>query len=109
MKGFNGVPGNMQALVRQAQQMQEQLKKKQEETKKYSAEGSAGGGAVTAVASGESRIIELKITDKEILNDTEMLQDLIMAAVNDALTKVQEKVQGEIGKVTGGVNIPGLF
>ena len=107
--GFNGVPGNMQALVRQAQQMQEKLKKKQEEAKAFTAEISAGGGAITVVVNGESKIVSIKFNNPEILNDAEMLQDLIMVAVNEALTKVQEQVQTEIGKVTGGINIPGLF
>ena len=109
-RGFNGVPGNMQAILKQAQKMQQDLQKAQESAKLLTGEGTAGGGMVSAVASGDSKISSIKI-DKQVVdpNDVEMLQDLILAAVNEALGKVQEATQAELGKVTCGINIPGLM
>lgn len=109
-KGFGFPGGNMQALVKQAQKMQENLQKVQGAVAEYTAEGSAGGGMVKAVARGDNRLLNLTI-DQEILSggDGDMLQDLVVAAVNDALEKVQESVNKEMAKVTGGLNIPGLF
>jgi len=110
VKGFGGIPGNMQAVLKQAQKMQEELQKAQEEATSLTAEGSAGGGMVKAVANGENRIVSLQI-DKQVVDpqDVDMLQDLIVAAVNEALAKVQETVQERLSKVTGGMNIPGLM
>ena len=109
-KGFGGVPGNMQALVRQAQQMQEKLKKAQEGTKTIEIEGSAGGGEVKIIASGENKLVSVTISKELVASgDVNMIQDLIVLAANDALSKVQEQVQGELGKITGGLNIPGMF
>lgn len=109
-RGFGGVPGNMQAMLRQAQKMQQDLQKAQESAKLITAEGSAGGGMVKAVVNGDNHIVSFMI-DKQVVdpNDVEMLQDLIKAAANEALTKVQTAVQEELGKVTGGINIPGLM
>ena len=109
-KGFGGVPGNMQAMLRQAQKMQQNLQKAQDAAKLLTAEGSAGGGMVRAVANGEYHLVSLTI-DKQVVdpNDVEMLQDLITVAANEALTKVQAMVQDELSKVTGGINIPGLM
>ncbi len=109
-KGFGFPGGNMQALVKQAQKMQENLQKVQGAVAEYTAEGSAGGGMVKAVARGDNRLLNLTI-DQEIISggDRDMLQDLVVAAVNDALEKVQESVSKEMAKVTGGLNIPGLF
>ena len=108
--GFGGMPGGMKDLLKQAQKMQEQLQKAQEEAGQISAEGSAGGGMVSVVASGDSQITEIKIA-KEVVdpNDIEMLQDLVMAATNEALKKSKEAVQQKLSQVTGGMNIPGLF
>ncbi|MDC0359088.1 YbaB/EbfC family nucleoid-associated protein [Oligoflexia bacterium] len=107
-KGFGGMPGNMQALMKQAQQMQTDLMKAQEQAESLTSEGSAGGGMVKAVANGKNEITALSI-DKEVLtDDVDMLQDLVIAAVNEALRKVQEVVKEQVGKVTGGLNIPGL-
>ena len=110
MKGFGGVPGNMQALIKQAQKMQEELKKAQDQAESTVAEGSSGGGMVKVTANGKNQITAVMI-EKEVVNpeDIEMLQDLIVAAVNEALVKVQEEVKSELAKVTGGMNIPGLF
>jgi DNA-binding YbaB/EbfC family protein len=102
-KGF----GN---LVRQAQQLQAKMLKVQEEMATRTAEASAGGGMVTAVANGKQELLSIKV-EKEVINpeDVEMLQDLIVAAVNAALKKAQEMVAEEMKKLTGGINIPGLM
>ena len=109
-KGFNGFPGNMQGLLKQAQVMQDKLRKTQEEAKKIIVDSSAGGGAVKVVVSGDCRIVSLEISpDLMAAGDIAMLQELVMLACNEALTKAQDQVQAEIGKVTGGMNIPGMF
>jgi hypothetical protein len=102
-KGF----GN---LMRQAQQLQAKMLKVQEEMATRTAEASAGGGMVTALANGKQELVSIKV-EKEVINpeDAEMLQDLIVAAVNAALKKAQEMVAEEMKKLTGGINIPGLM
>lgn len=109
-KGFPGIPGGMQGLMQQAQKMQADLTRVQQEAESFSAEGSAGGGAVKVTASGKNTILAVQI-QKEVVNpeDIEMLQDLIMAAANDALEKVKENLKSKMSKVTGGMNLPGLF
>ena len=109
-KGFGGVPGNMQALVKQAQKMQQDLQKAQAEAETFMADGSAGGGMVKITANGKLQVTAVLI-NKECVNpnDVEMLQDLVLAATNDALDKVRENTKQTLGTVTGGVNIPGLF
>jgi DNA-binding YbaB/EbfC family protein len=103
MKGM----GNM---MKQAQKLQEKMIKLQEELAEKTIESSAGGGMIKVVANGRQQIVSIRI-EKEVVDpeDVEMLQDLIMAAVNDALTKSQEMVSGEMGKLTGGMKIPGLM
>ncbi len=102
-KGF----GN---LMRQAQQLQAKMLKVQEEMATRTSEASAGGGMVTAVANGRQELVSVKV-EKEVVNpeDVEMLQDLIVAAVNAALKKAQEMVSEEMKKLTGGMSIPGLM
>ena len=102
-KGF----GN---LMRQAQQLQAKMVKVQEEMATRTAEATAGGGMVTAVANGRQELVSIKV-EKEVVNpeDVEMLQDLIVAAVNAALKKAQEMVSEEMKKLTGGMNLPGLM
>ena len=111
-KGFSGIPGggNMQGLLKQAQKMQAELQKVQEQAGDLTAEGSAGGGVVKIVANGKNQILSVVI-DKEVVNPNEidMLQDLIKAASNEALEKAKNSLQAELSKVTGGVNLPGLF
>lgn len=82
----------------------------QEELGQKTVETTSGGGMVTVVANGKQQILSITI-EKEVVNpqDVDMLQDLVLAAVNDALTKSQQMVQQEMGKLTGGLNIPGLF
>ena len=97
-------------LMRQAQQLQAKMQQVQEEMATRTVEASAGGGMVTAVANGRHELVSVKI-EKEVVNpaDVEMLQDLILAAVNEALKKSQEMVAEEMKKLTGGLNIPGLM
>ncbi len=99
-------------LVRQAQKLQSQMARVQEEMAAKTVEGSAGGGMVTVIANGKQEVMSIKI-DPEVVdpNDIEMLQDLVVAAANDALKKAQEMVASEMSKLTGGMNLnlPGLF
>lgn len=109
-KGFGGMPGNMQAIMKQAQKMQVELEKAQQQAGNLTAEGSAGGGMVRAVANGKFQLTSLAIDAQVVTpDDIEMLQDLVLAATNEALQKAQEKYKEELAKVTGGMNIPGLF
>lgn len=96
-------------LMRQAQKLQEEMMKTQEEAKKKTAEATSGGGMVTVVASGSGEIVSIKI-EKDVVNpeDVDMLQDLILAASNEALRRAQEMVSDEMSKLTGGMQIPGL-
>ena len=103
MKGM----GNM---MKQAQQLQSKMMKLQEELAEKTVESSSGGGMVKVTANGRQQILSIQI-EKEVVDpdDVEMLQDLLQAAINDALAKAQEMVSSEMGKLTGGLNIPGLM
>jgi DNA-binding YbaB/EbfC family protein len=96
-------------LMKQAQKMQEQMGKIQEESKKKTVEASTGGGMVVATVSGGMELVSLKI-EKDVVNpeDIEMLQDLVVAAVNEGLRRAQQLVSEDMGKITGGMNIPGM-
>ncbi len=96
--------------MRQVQKMQKKIMALQEELAQKTVEASVGGGMVTAVVNGKQELVSIKI-DPEVVNpeDIEMLQDLIVAAVNEALRRSQEMVQEEMSKITGGLKIPGLF
>jgi len=96
--------------MKQAKKMQAKMAELQAELEQKTVESSAGGGMVKVIANGKYEILSITI-DPEVVNaeDIEMLQDLILAAVNDALRKAQEMVAEEMGKLTGGLNIPGLF
>lgn len=100
---------NMNNMMKQAQQLQKKMLKAQQELATKTVEASAGGGMVKVIANGSQKI-ESIVLEKEVVDpeDMEMLQDLILAAVNDALNKSQEMVSSEMGKLTGGLNIPGL-
>jgi hypothetical protein len=101
---------NLGNIMQQAKKIQERLANVQEERAEKTIEGSAGGGMVTVVANGRQEVVSIKI-EPEVVNadDVEMLQDLVQAAVNDALRKSQEMVQQEMAKITGGLKIPGMF
>ena len=100
---------NMQQMMRQAQKMQKDLAKAQEEIANMTFEGSAGGGMVTATARGDMSIASIRI-DPEALDpeDTDMLEDMICAAVNEALRGVNDMSNARMGALTGGMNIPGM-
>ena len=102
MKGM----GNM---MKQAQKLQAKMLRMQEELGERTVESSVGGGMVKVVANGKQEVLSLEI-DPEVVDpeDIEMLQDLVLSAVNDALSKAQQMVSTEMGKLTGGMNIPGL-
>lgn len=97
-------------IMKQAQMIQQKMSKLQEEAAQKTAEATAGGGAVTVVVSGKNEIKSLVIKPEAVdPNDVEMLQDLITAAVNEALKKVHAELSEEMSKITGGMSIPGLF
>ncbi len=102
--------GDMGNMLKQAEQFQSQIKKIQEELAHKIVEASSGGGMVTVKANGRQEILSVTI-DPEIIkqNDIEMLQSLIAAATNEALKQAQSLAQSEIGKLTGGLNLPGLL
>ncbi len=108
--GFGGNP-NMGNIMKQAQKMQKEMAKLQEELESKTVEATAGGGAVKVIASGKKEILEININPDVVdPDDVEMLQDLILAAINEALRKAEEMLSGEMGKITGGLGgIPGLF
>ncbi|MGI6182454.1 MAG: YbaB/EbfC family nucleoid-associated protein [Agathobaculum sp.] len=107
-----GFPGgmNMQNMMRQAQQMQARMQQMQAELEEREVEATAGGGMVRVVATGKKMIKSIEIKEEVVdPDDIEMLQDLVMAAVNEALSKADEMVSAEMGKITGGMNLGGLF
>lgn len=109
-KGMGGGMGNMNQMIKQAQKMQEQMAKMQEDmsSKSYTAE--VGGGAVSATVSGSKELQEITLNEDVVdPDDIEMLQDLIIAAVNEAMRKADKDNESQMGSLTGGLNIPGLF
>ncbi|MGD1152691.1 MAG: YbaB/EbfC family nucleoid-associated protein [Syntrophales bacterium] len=101
---------NFGNIMKQAKKMQEKIASIQAELESKTVEATAGGGMVTVVVNGKFELLSLKI-DKEVVNpeDVDMLQDLIMAAVNEGIRKAQEMATAEMSKITGGFNIPGLM
>jgi DNA-binding YbaB/EbfC family protein len=96
------MPGNMQAMMKQAQQMQEKL---QEQIAAIRVEGSAGGGMVNVKMDGQKNVLAVKI-DPEVSGDVEMLQDMVLAAFNDATKKVDSETQAKMGGMLGGLGLP---
>lgn len=96
------------ALLRQAQQLQARMAKAQQELGDITAEASSGGGAVKVIIDGHQRIRSVEISPEVIAEGVELLQDLVMAAVNEAIQKSQEIASKHLSSVTGGLNIPGL-
>jgi DNA-binding YbaB/EbfC family protein len=102
--------GNMNQMLKQAKKMQEQMLKMQEEMEEKSYSASSGGGAVSVKISGKKELQEIVIKPEVVdPDDVEMLQDLIIAAVNEGIRKADEGSADEMSKLTGGLNIPGLF
>jgi len=102
--------GNMQNMMKQMQKMQKKMAEAQEKLGEERIEGTAGGGAVSVVISGHKEVLEVKL-DEAVVDpeDIETLQDLIVIATNDALTKADELTSRTMGQFTKGLNIPGLF
>ncbi len=101
--------GGIGNIMKQAQQMQRKMAEMQEEMANKQVEASAGGGMVTAVVNGKQQLLDLKIEPAAVdPDDVEMLQDLVVAAVNEAIKQSQQMAQEEMSKITGGLNIPGL-
>jgi DNA-binding YbaB/EbfC family protein len=107
--GFPGM-GNMGNMMKQMQKMQKQMEDMQTQLQETEVEATAGGGAVTCKVNGKKEVLGIKI-DEAVVDpeDIEMLQDLIVAAVNEALRKAEDMMESEMKKLTGGMNIPGLF
>ncbi len=107
--GFPGM-GSNKNMMKQVQKLQKQMEQMQTELKESVIEASAGGGVVTAKVNGDKELLEIHI-DQEVVDpeDVETLEDLIMAAVNEAMRKVDDKSQETYQKMTGGLNIPGMF
>lgn len=106
---FNPGGSSMNKMIKQAKQVQEQIVKMQEELKEREIEASSGGGAVTVKVNGKQVLTAINIKPEAIdPDDIEMLEDLVMAAVNEGIRLSQEMVSSEMAKITGGFNIPGL-
>ena len=109
-KGMGGGPQNMNSMIRQAQKMQEDMAALQEELETREYEVSAGGGVVTVKINGKREVLSINI-EPEIVDpdDIETLSDILVAAVNEAIKKVDEVSEAEMSKITGQMNIPGMF
>ncbi|MDD3224312.1 MAG: YbaB/EbfC family nucleoid-associated protein [Clostridium sp.] len=109
--GFPGMGGgNMNNLMKQAQKFQKQMEEMQKDIENKNFEATVGGGAVTAIVSGKKELVDIKIKPEAVdPDDVEMLQDLIISACNEAMKKAEEETSQGMKKMTGGMNIPGLF
>lgn len=106
MKGM----GNMGGMMKQMQQMQKKMMKAQDELLEMEFEASAGGGMVIVKANGARDILDVQIKEEVVdPDDIEMLQDLVLAAINDVMKQVEEKTEATMGKFTKGLNVPGMF
>ncbi len=107
--GFGGgMPGNMNNLMKQAQRMQRQMEEGQKELESKEFSATVGGGAVTVTVSGKREVLRVSLGEEVVdPDDIEMLQDLIVAATNEALRQVEEAYAGQMSKMTGGLNLPG--
>ena len=110
-KGFPGGMGNMNNMMKQVQKMQADMQKMQGELEEKEMEATSGGGAVKVIANGKKNIVSIKINPEVVdEDDVEMLEDLVLAAVNEALRSAEAMVSDEMDKITGGMNLPkGLF
>ena len=101
---------NFNTMMQQAQKMQKKIAKMQEELKKMEIEGSSGGGMIKVTLTGDMSFKTVKI-DPQVVDpdDVEMLEDLVLAAISDAVKKVEETRETQLGKITGGMKVPGLF
>lgn len=109
-KGMGGGPQNTQSMIKQAQNMQNQIMALQEEIEERQFSTTVGGGAVEVVMSGKKEILSLNIKPEVVdPEDIEMLQDLIISAFNDTIKQIEEVSEKEMGELTGGISLPGLF
>ncbi|MBR4101436.1 MAG: YbaB/EbfC family nucleoid-associated protein [Oscillospiraceae bacterium] len=109
-KNLGGGAQNMNSMIRQAQKMQDQITELQEDIEAREFTATAGGGAVEVVVTGKKTIKSLNIKPEVVdAEDIEMLQDLIISAVNEAVNQVEQTTEDEMSKITGGVSLPGLF
>ena len=109
-KGMGGGPQNMQAMIRQAQKMQEEVAAKQEELDAREYEIKAGGGVVTVKINGQKEILSIDIAPELVdPDDIETLSDILVAAINEAIKRVDDTNNAELNKITGPMNLPGLF
>ena len=107
--GYPGMGGNMNNMMKQMQKMQKQMEDMQKKLEEEEITAQSGGGAVEATVSGKKQLVALKIDPDAIdPEDKEMLEDLIIAAVNEALREVEQKAEREMSKLTGGMKIPGM-
>ena len=106
---FPGMGGNMGNMMKQMQQMQKKMEKAQKKLEETEVEASSGGGAVTCRVNGKKEILSISI-DESVVDpeDVEMLEDLVLAAVNESLRMAEEMMTKEMNKITGGINIPGM-
>ena len=109
-RGYRGGAPNMNNMMKQVKKMQEEMEKAQADIEEKEFQSTSGGGVVSATVNGKKEILSIKI-DKDVIDpeDSEMLEDLVVAAVNDALKKADEYSNQSMGKLTGGLNIPGLM
>ncbi len=110
MGGMRGGMGNINNMMKQVQKMQKDMEKAQAELEAKTYEATAGGGAVAVTMNGKKELTSLTL-DKDVVDpdDIDMLQDLILVAVNDAIKQVEDEANQKMGQMTGGMNIPGLF
>ncbi len=109
-KGFPGMGGNMNNMLKQVQKMQKDMEKMQGQLEEKEVEASVGGGAVIVKVNGKKEILDIAIKPEVVdPDDIEMLQDLVLTAVNEALRSADEMVNSQMSKVTGGLNLPGMF
>ena len=107
---FNPGMANMQGMMKKVQKMQQDMLKMQEEPKNRTVEATAGGGAVTVVVTGRKTVEKVTIAPSAVdPEDVEMLEDLVTTAINEAMRKVDEMTEKEMGKITGGMKLPGMF
>ena len=110
--GFRGMPGGMNqaAMMKQAQKMQQEMLRMQEEMENKTFSATTGGGMVTATVNGKHEVLDLKINPEAVdPDDVEMLQDMVIAAVNEAMRKAESEAAANMSKLTGGLNLGGLF
>ena len=111
--GFRGMPGggmNQQAMIRQAQKMQQEMLRMQEEMESKTYSATTGGGMVTATVNGKHEVVDLQINPEAVdPDDVEMLQDMVIAAVNEAMRTADAEASSNMSRLTGGLNLGGLF